>query len=355
MINVLMIIFAFLLLAGYVFRENIINQQANIFQKTILGLLGGLMSIILVINHLHISNTSLLLEISYLTIVIIFYYAGLYPAIITSMIRLFVLILFYDIKTIGIVYLNLFMMLSILYFIDKIVQKPRIKLILYLGITTFMQIIAILILLIIQNLIKSTDLLYYLLVSFSSSIIIYYLINYIEKSNHIYKKYKESSIKDFLTGLYNTRQFDLEINKVYHRLAHTNEQLAIYMIDIDHFKMVNDEYGHVIGNEVLVELANIISQVIQKEDLLFRIGGEEFCLLSMNIDKVEAMAKAELIRRTIAENQFCVKEKENIHITVSIGLSVFPETIKSINKLKESADKALYNSKFNGRNKVSIE
>ena len=159
---------------------------------------------------------------------------------------------------------------------------------------------------------------------------------------------------DYLTKLYNRHHFFTVGKKVYERLTHdTHDKLSLLMIDIDHFKRVNDNYGHSIGDIVLKGIAVLLQNELRADDLIARIGGEEFILLLPKTDSKMAVYIAERIRKLIKNNTIQT-HKGPLSITVSIGIATstnhpnlpFLEFI-------DIADKALYHSKKNGRDKVS--
>lgn len=161
------------------------------------------------------------------------------------------------------------------------------------------------------------------------------------KSNTILKNKAEI---DPLTKLYN-RNTALEAVQ-----SKTNcTKLGLIIIDIDHFKMVNDTYGHNTGDEVLKELAHILSKSIRKNDLVARWGGEEFILLIPNTSLIEAESIAEKLRLQIEKYSFPIVK----NITASFGVSLCESPEQTFNELFECADKALYQAKNLGRNRVS--
>jgi len=180
----------------------------------------------------------------------------------------------------------------------------------------------------------------------------YYLINYAIYSNELYRQYKKDSFKDFLTGLNNTRQFDNMLNLAFERVLENKEKLSCLMVDIDHFKKVNDTYGHAIGDIVLKELADILKKNCRVFDVVGRIGGEEFCVLLFDCSKEQAFEIGWGINKAVQNHEFPIGEDKFINITVSIGVAVYPDTTSNIECIKEKADMALYKAKHSGRNKV---
>ncbi len=124
------------------------------------------------------------------------------------------------------------------------------------------------------------------------------------------------------------------------------------MVDIDFFKKVNDTYGHIEGDIVLKELGLILSENCRHFDEVSRIGGEEFSVLLPDCAYPRAMQIAERIKDAVKIHTFTLSTGVKIHITISIGVASYPETIQDIEKLMEKADTALYAAKRSGRNRV---
>lgn len=170
--------------------------------------------------------------------------------------------------------------------------------------------------------------------------------------SRLYSDIEDMAIRDGLTGLLNQRAFQKLIVELLPNSSH--DILSLIMLDIDHFKHYNDTNGHLLGNEVLIQLANVIEQSIRESDLAFRFGGEEFVILLPNTDKNIACKIAERIRKSVENTHFPNGEKQPLgRLTISLGVSVTNE-IETINpnNLIEVADKALYKAKELGRNIV---
>lgn len=161
------------------------------------------------------------------------------------------------------------------------------------------------------------------------------------------------SIHDVLTGLYNRRYLEEMVQQEIYRAQRNNTTFGIMMIDIDHFKKVNDEYGHKVGDEVLQALAHTFKAHIRRGDIACRWGGEEFILYLYETNLDTIVERSEELRRSIEDLKIVSKEVGVVmKITISIGLALYPRDGKSLSELVIAADHALYQAKETGRNKV---
>lgn len=166
------------------------------------------------------------------------------------------------------------------------------------------------------------------------------------------KKLVEMSIKDELTGLYNRRYMMESLERELARANRYNTDLVICMLDIDHFKEINDTYGHIAGDRILVEMGQLLSETFRQSDLACRYGGEEFSLILPNTDIDQALISCDRFRELVAKRRFNF-DNQIVRMTISIGLASFLESeAKSSAELIARADQALYKAKNNGRNRV---
>lgn len=161
-------------------------------------------------------------------------------------------------------------------------------------------------------------------------------------------------VKDELTGLYNRRFINERLDVEIIRAKTNNQSISLIMADIDYFKKVNDKYGHLAGDEVLIQFAKILKKSIRKEtDWAARYGGEEFLICINNVYPNKVYDLAERIRKKI-ENTTIKYEDKEIKITASFGIAVLNENISTGIDLVKKADEKLYTAKIEGRNKVVI-
>jgi diguanylate cyclase (GGDEF)-like protein len=159
------------------------------------------------------------------------------------------------------------------------------------------------------------------------------------------------SATDPLTGLYNRRFLEQRIEEELSRSSRQGLDLAIMMIDLDHFKNYNDLCGHLAGDKVLQRVAQLLKASAREMDILTRYGGEEFCVILPSTSQKEALLVAERMRKTIENERFPKEDGLPLgHLTISIGIATFPHAGKLAKGLINSADKALYRAKQQGRN-----
>jgi len=164
-----------------------------------------------------------------------------------------------------------------------------------------------------------------------------------------YQKLLEASVRDHLTGTLHRRQYDENGPKIVARNLEEKRPLSLLVIDIDHFKQVNDRHGHQAGDEVLKTIARLLTENLRSDDHLYRVGGEEFVLLCEKLPVEGAVSMAERLRRAIDRfSKVYLPEK----ITVSIGLAGAPEDGETLDDLFKRADQRLYEAKKQGRNRV---
>ena len=162
------------------------------------------------------------------------------------------------------------------------------------------------------------------------------------------------SIIDGLTGAFNRRYLEDILKKDFDKFERYNHIFSIIMIDIDHFKKINDTFGHQAGDEVLKFLVNKIKESIRKSDIVARYGGEEFCIVLYETNKDNAIILAERLRNLIQNSEVMFQDKI-IKFTISLGVSTVNKTMKNYEELIRKADAALYRAKNSGRNRVEFE
>jgi diguanylate cyclase len=166
-------------------------------------------------------------------------------------------------------------------------------------------------------------------------------------------KLSEQANRDPLTGLYNRRYLDTTLTRELARCERDGQPLSVMMIDIDHFKQVNDNYGHQAGDTVLIKLATVLQEQARAADVACRYGGEEFMLLLPNMPADVALDRAEQWRAAFADTTVLVDARQ-LRVTLSIGVAGYPTHGHLAQELIQCADRALYRAKAQGRNRVVL-
>ena len=164
---------------------------------------------------------------------------------------------------------------------------------------------------------------------------------------------KKLSIRDPLTELYNSRHFYSQLEKEIKRTDRYFHSLSLIFIDIDKFKAINDTYGHMIGDKILLLIADKINASLRSEDTAYRFAGDEFTVILPETNSEEAKIVADRIRSNIQNDSLVVRDKKITGITVSLGLAEYQRN-EEIERFIHRADLAMYQSKGRGGNKVAL-
>jgi diguanylate cyclase (GGDEF)-like protein len=165
---------------------------------------------------------------------------------------------------------------------------------------------------------------------------------------------------DELTGLLTSKSFFSELRREAARAESEGRPFCVLMMDLDHFKRVNDTCGHLVGSQTLEEIGGLITRALRAGDVAARFGGEEFAAFLLDADCAQALVAAERVRSAIEEHAFSAtrrsagaEENRTLRITISIGVAAYPDDARDPIELIELADTALYHAKQSGRNRVS--
>ena len=189
-------------------------------------------------------------------------------------------------------------------------------------------------------------------------IIYFFIMRLSNRLSKAYRKIEEMAMVDELMQILNRRSFFNRLQEEFQRARRYNLHLGCILIDIDHFKMVNDNYGHQTGDMVLKRIADGIKEKCRKTDIIARYGGEEIGIILPNADEKEAFQLAEKIRNFIENEAIVLDDTNKISLTLSLGVvALAPEELKKIedyNLLIRLADNALYEAKKKGRNRTEV-
>ena len=173
------------------------------------------------------------------------------------------------------------------------------------------------------------------------------------ENSRLYEQTLIKSRTDSLTNLWNHGYFQYRLQEEVSLSQKTGQPLSVIMADIDNFKIYNDTFGHQRGDQALVQVAQLLKSAARKQDSLYRYGGEEFALLLVETNKKEAYRIAEELRQAVERYDFPQKEiLPDKKLTISLGLAAFPDNANSKDSLLTYADKALYEAKHQGKNRI---
>ena len=175
----------------------------------------------------------------------------------------------------------------------------------------------------------------------------------LEEITKLEQQVREQAIRDALTGLYNRHHLLNVLEAEFCRAERKGHSIAFMLIDLDHFKKVNDSYGHQAGDTTLQAATQVIGKSIRRSDIAFRYGGEEFLVILPEITLNNARQRAEQLRQAIDELEILFKG-ETIHISASIGMAIYPQHGSTGDEMLSRVDHALYQAKKAGRNKVIL-
>jgi len=178
-------------------------------------------------------------------------------------------------------------------------------------------------------------------------------LRYARKLGETMEELRRLATRDSLTGLFNRREFERMLESESERSVRFRLPVGLAMIDVDHFKAINDAHGHPVGDKVLRELAGWLVTVLRSVDRVARFGGDEFAVLLVQTDAAGARAAAQRVCDTIAHELFWVAEDRSLKITVSIGVAAWSMNTDATGMIA-AADAALYAAKKAGRNRVVV-
>lgn len=177
---------------------------------------------------------------------------------------------------------------------------------------------------------------------------------YQERLKQSYHDSLNLALTDSLTGVYNRRYVDAHLPKLIAKAVQENKHLSVLMFDIDHFKKINDTYGHIVGDEILKQVTKRVNGIVRGSDFLARLGGEEFLVVLPDTDLQTSSGIGERLLTVVSESQFEVNESSvPIPVTISVGMAhIHPTECEAMSCLLRNADAALYKAKENGRNRL---
>ncbi|MCA0992333.1 diguanylate cyclase [Pseudalkalibacillus hwajinpoensis] len=348
----MMIMLALLFIYYQFYRDENLAPTSSIKRKIFSGLYAGLIGIFLMIYSIQVDATTIV-DLRHIPLLLVTLYGGALPGFI-ALVVIQVTRFLIGINLSSFVSLSLLTSLYLGYLLFRKWEIPilikAIWMLIYSNVIFSLMIVYFL--LDIKSLFSEINVLYWV-TSIVTGLMAIYTTEHLRKINYLFREYKKSATIDPLTGLNNVRSFDEALNRAVQAAAtDENKPLSLLVIDIDHFKKVNDTYGHAAGDIVLKQFGKTLRSAARLNDVVSRNGGEEFTILLGDCSNREALEIGERVRAIIEENSFMITKDISIHITASIGASTFPETVPTPSQLYREADEALYQAKRSGRNRI---
>ncbi|MDZ5472024.1 diguanylate cyclase [Bacillus sp. 31A1R] len=347
------ILMAFTFIWHELFRNNRLTFNSPLSIKILDGLIAGILGIVLMHYSIQVNDITIL-DLRHIPVILVAFFGGFIPTIISSIvISIGRFLIDFNFSSI----VSLFMMLTIAVGSSLIVHKIKLSpWKLWVTLIIYSQAIFSLALYIVsENYVQVLVYAFYHVISaFFGGILTFYFVLYIRRNTELYLKYKESARRDSLTGLYNVRSFAYYYNQFLSKAIKDNSECAICLVDVDFFKKINDTYGHHSGDEVLKQLASLLTKLTREGDIVSRNGGEEFSILLQDCTIEQVKDIAERIRETVENYPFILPDYRKINLTVSVGVANYHNKISKPDMLFQEADHALYNAKQSGRNLVCM-
>ncbi|WP_347861086.1 diguanylate cyclase [Salimicrobium sp. PL1-032A] len=351
LISNLAILISCLFIYSQLTSDKSLRPSSSLKMKLLSGALAGGLGNILMQYSIHFQNT--IIDLRHVPLILVTYYGGGIPGgVAAALIIAGRFLIGWNISALSAVIYVLLTALATLG-ISKINSDRRIKT--FLSLTCSNVVFTVLLWLLLDEsspilLVAAT----FWTLSYVAGFISFRVIEYVRENQRILDKFRNEASTDSLTGLNNVREFDASFNELCTRTIEKDEHLSLLYIDIDHFKTINDTYGHKEGDQVLIELSNLLTNAVRSYDIVSRNGGEEFTVLLLDCPMDRAEEIGERIRQRVEEHSFLLTTGELLKVTVSVGLACYKETTAPPENLLKDADDALYQAKRTGRNQVCI-
>ncbi|MCP3029897.1 diguanylate cyclase [Halobacillus sp. A1] len=328
-----------------------ISIHSNVREKFRVGYLTAAIGLLLMLFSIQVTD-HVMIDLRHVPVMILAYYGGFIPAITSSVLIALSRFLF-GINESAIMAFGFMISLGVIMsVIGRYFRKGRYRTILLMNIISMSMITGNLYVLLPDIESFREIIVFFWLIAIPTALLATAFFRDIQNSKKMFIKFKNDAKTDFLTGLANVRQFDNTLNELILASNRRKEDVSLLLIDIDHFKNVNDTFGHDAGDSVLKQLSELLQRNARPTDKVSRNGGEEFSLILPDCSLNTALTIAERIRRAVEGHTFLLPDGREINACVSIGASNLNETASSRDDIFKRADNALYKAKTTGRNKV---
>lgn len=332
-----------------------LNRQSSYKIKIGLGILGSVLGVILMTYTIVIPPEKVFIDMRNISLIITSLYGGPISTFIVTIVLSIFRIFWGGIGRSSLIGVLNIVVISVLYTFIIMLDINKIKkwALMFAGsiIISSISLMAI----IVNEKMKIIVLVVYIISFFIANILTFILTENLERDYYMIKNLTFESSIDYLTGLKNVRSFDKLFNAEIEKIKYDKDRkIGLLTLDIDNFKNINDTYGHYSGDLVLKGLGEVLINSVREEDIIARIGGEEFSIILPKSNSVDVLEVAERVRIKIEKHDFYINDTEKVNITVSIGAAIYPDTIDEIEKIKEESDKNLYKAKKLGKNKTML-
>ncbi|WP_226002474.1 diguanylate cyclase [Paenibacillus sp. BJ-4] len=347
----------FALLTSFLFFGNLLSRKYErylekhaLLYRVMNGLMLGLFGILLMMTGLWIRG-NFVVDLRQLAIIISVYMggpvSGLLTTLIISLYRIYITGGWTDVSLAATVNCFMTLAISLIFIREKSLTLGK-----WMSAVLVSAVVSLLATLYVASPPSAEIIIIFTAIKMLGGLFTYFMMHHIKKTERAIHLLEEAANRDHLTGLYSPRAFDALFEEVFHISRATKQPFGLVMLDIDHFKKINDTYGHLNGDTVLSQLGILLNRESTRRAYPSRKGGEEFAILIGNCDSQTAASFAERIRKAVEKGPFQLNDGTIVPLTVSIGAGSFP-TIAA-DKLLEKVDDALYEAKRSGRNRVEL-
>ncbi|KMT21952.1 GGDEF domain-containing protein [Clostridium cylindrosporum] len=345
------ILMVLIFLTAKAFMGKGITPSSPIKQRLLFGFIAGVSTCIMMVFTIHIKS-NVTLDFRYFCIIIVSFFGGIVPSVVAGIISIIFNLAYHGINDISIVSAIGTILVSLgCGIFSSFNINDRLKWILMFIYSILIR-RAVFSVILSGNKEASNDENLINLATIIVSVALYFFINYLIESHKRVTELYKKSIYDYLTGVYNKGEFELRYKNIIENVDNLDESISLITIDIDHFKSINDTYGHDSGDFVLREISKVLKKSFREDDFIARVGGEEFSIILRGLSAEKTKEIAERLRIAVENHWFILPCGKNVSITISIGIAVYAETTNDINYLKEISDQKLYIAKQSGRNMV---
>lgn len=350
-INNLTLLVTLLFIGHVVLGNRLVTLQAPLPVRLTFGVGMGAVGAVLLKFSINVSS-DVIIDLRYLPISLAAIYGGLLPSIVSGAIISVIRLYHTDISTTSLVAVTGIMTMALGSGLLSYLRWGVYRKWLLMTLLNWSIVYNVLVIVVPDTRLLRETFSSYLLSSTIAALLSVMMMEYLRKSSLLMLQLQKNSSTDHLTGLHNMRNFEARLSTFSQTAEYHQQKLSLIMIDIDHFKVINDTYGHPAGDAVLKQLGDLLSTSSRSQDDVSRYGGEEFAILLPQTSPSLVVEIAERIRKTVQKHRFILPSGQAIHLTISLGVATYPDLTKDTKDLVKKADDALYQAKNKGRNHV---